>query len=135
MTASTLANEFATDTMGLILRIERRRLGPTVRAIFDAAEAGNVTVYVPAMVFAEVLYLSEKQKIDISLSDVAEHLTQHPKYQAYPMSFAVVQTAAQITDIRELHDRLIAGTARLLDRALITNDPIIQASAFVQTVW
>ena len=135
MTDSTLANEFATDTMGLVLRIERRRPGPAARAIFDAAEAGNVTVYVPAMVFAEILYLSEKRKIDISLSDVAEHLRQHPNYQEYPMSFAVVRTAAQITDIRELHDRLIAGTARLLDRALITNDPMIQASAFVQTVW
>jgi predicted nucleic acid-binding protein len=87
------------------------------------------------MVSAEILYLSEKRKIDISLSDVAAHLRQHPKYQEYPMSFAVVRTAEQITDIRELHDRLIAGTARLLDRALITNDPMIQASAFVQTVW
>jgi predicted nucleic acid-binding protein len=135
MTDSTLTNEFAMDTMGLVLRIERRRLGSTVRVIFDAAEAGHVTVYVPAMVFADILYLSEKRKIDMSLRDVAEHLTQHPKYQVYPMNVAVVQTAAQITDIRELHDRLIAGTARLLDRALITNDPIIQASAFVQTVW
>ena len=71
-------------------------LGSTVRAIFDAAEAGHVTVYVPAMVFAEILYLSEKRKIDMSLSDVAEHLAQHPKYQAYPMNVAVVQTAAQI---------------------------------------
>jgi predicted nucleic acid-binding protein len=87
------------------------------------------------MVFAEILYLSEKRKSDMSLSDVAEHLAQHPKYQAYPMNVAVAQTAVQITDIRELHDRLIAGTARLLDRALITNDPIIQAPAFVQTVW
>jgi predicted nucleic acid-binding protein len=51
------------------------------------------------------------------------------------MSFAVVQSAAQITDIRELHDRLIAGTARLLDLDLITNDPTIQASDLVRTVW
>jgi len=27
------------------------------------------------------------------------------------MSFAVIQAAAHITDIPELHDRLIAGTA------------------------
>jgi hypothetical protein len=47
----------------------------------------------------------------------------------------VLQSAAQITDIRELHDRLIAATARLLDVALITNDPVIHASAFVKTVW
>ncbi|MFQ6120855.1 MAG: PIN domain-containing protein, partial [Methanosarcinales archaeon] len=89
----------------------------------------------PAMVFAEILYLSEKQRISISLSEVADYLKKHPYYKEYPMSFAVIQSAAQITDIRELHDRLIAGTARLLNLDLITNDPIIQASAFVRTIW
>ena len=51
------------------------------------------------------------------------------------MSRAVIEAAAQITDIRELHDRLIAATARWLKVALITNNPVIQGSAFVNTVW
>ena len=51
------------------------------------------------------------------------------------MSLAVIKASEQITDIRELHDRLIAGTARLLDLELITNDPAIQESSFVKTVW
>ena len=51
------------------------------------------------------------------------------------MSVAVVQSAAQMFDIPELHDRLIAGTACLCDVALMTHDPVIQASASVKTVW
>lgn len=122
--------------MALVLRIERRKLGPTVKSIFNAVElGGKVTVYVPTMVFAEILYLSEKQKISISLNEVADYLSRHTNYKEYPLSFAVIQSVSQITDIRELHDRLIAGTARLLNLDLITNDPIIQASAFVKTVW
>ena len=39
--------------------------------------------------------------------------------------------ASEITDIHELHDRLIAATARYLDLPLITNDPVIRASEFV----
>ena len=74
MTSSTLASEFVTDTMGLVLRIEQRRLPPPVKAIFDAVESGNATVYVPSMVFAEILYLSEKQRIGLSLRAVAEHI-------------------------------------------------------------
>jgi len=58
MTSSTLASEFVTDTMGLVLHIEQRRLPPPVKAIFDAVESGNATVYVPTMVFAEILYLT-----------------------------------------------------------------------------
>ena len=135
MSASTPASEFVTDTMGLVLRIEHRQLGPVARSIFEAAESGAATVYVPALVFAEILYLSEKQRIGISLETVENYLNQYPNYKEYPMSFAVIESAAQITDIRELHDRLIAGTAHLLGLDLITNDPIIQSSAFVKTVW
>lgn len=135
MTNFIPASEFVADTMSIVLRIERRKLSSTVKSIFDSVESGNATVYMPAMVFAEILYLSEKQKISISLREVAEYLKRYPNYKEYPMSFAVAQSAAQITDIRELHDRLIAGTARLINLDLITNDAIIQASAFVKTVW
>jgi predicted nucleic acid-binding protein len=121
--------------MGLILRIEQRKSGPTSKAVFDSVESGNATVYVPALVFAEILYLSEKQRIRLSLQEVSDYLKQFPNCKVYPMDFAVIQSSAQITDIRELHDRLIAGTARLLNLDLITNDPIIQASSFVKTAW
>ena len=135
MTSSTPASEFVTDTMGLILLIERRKLGSTVRAIFDSVESGKATVYVPALVLAEILYLSEKSRIQASLSAVTDFLRRFPFYKEYPLDLAVIQAAAQITDIPELHDRLIAGTTRLLNLELVTNDPVIQASAFVQTVW
>ena len=135
MTNSTPTSEFVTDTMGLILRVERRKLSTTVRSIFSLVESGNVVVYVPAMVFAEILYLSEKQRISASLGAVADHLRQFSNYREYPMVFAVAQSAAEIVDIPELHDRLIAGTARLLNLDLITNDKTIQASTFVRTIW
>ncbi len=135
MSNSIPANEYVTDTMGLVLRIEKRKLGSMARIVFDAAEAGKATVYVPGMVFAEILYLSEKRRIGLSLQDIADHLKRFPNYKEFPMSFAVIQATAAIDDIPELHDRLIAATARLLNLPLITNDPIIQASVFLHTVW
>lgn len=132
---STPANEYVTDTMGLVLRIEKRKLSSTARNIFDAAEAGTAAIYVPGMVFAEMLYLSEKRRIGLSLQDIADFLKRFPNYKEFPTSFAVIQSTAAIDDIPELHDRLIAATARLLNVPLITNDPIIQASTFLHTVW
>jgi predicted nucleic acid-binding protein len=121
--------------MGLVLRIERRKLNQKVKSIFDSVEFGNTVVYVPAIVFAEILYLSEKQRIRTSIDRIQDYLKQYPNYKEYPLNFAVIQSAAEITDIPELHDRLIAATARRLNRELITNDSVIQASAFVTTVW
>ncbi len=37
--------------------------------------------------------------------------------------------------IPELHDRLIAGTAKYLQKELITNDPVIAKSKHVKTIW
>jgi predicted nucleic acid-binding protein len=135
MTNAIPMNEFVTDTVGVVLRIEGRKLEPKTKSIFDLVESGNGTIYIPALVFAEILYLSEKRKIGVSLGDIADYLKQYQNYKQYPLSLAVVESAAQITDIRELHDRLIAGTARLLNLDLITNDPVIQASTFVRTIW
>jgi len=135
MTDSTPATEFVADTVGLVLRLEKRKMGSAAQSVFDSVESGNAVVYIPTLVFAEILYLSEKRRISASLQDVANYLKQHPNCKEYPMSFAVVQSAAQITDVRELHDRLIAGVARLLGLELITNDLSIQTSSFVKTVW
>lgn len=135
MTNSPRANEFVTDTVGLISRIERRKMGKAAKMVFESVESGNAVVHIPAMVLAEILYLSEKKRIGVSLKDVSDYLRPFPNYKPYPMNQAVVETSAQITDIRELHDRLIAGTARLLDLTLISCDPLIQASAFVKTLW
>ncbi|NOT57049.1 MAG: PIN domain-containing protein [Deltaproteobacteria bacterium] len=135
MSSVTPASDFVTDTMGLVLRLEQRRLGQQAKAIFEAVESGAATVHIPAFVLAEILYLSEKRRISISLQTVADHCERFSHYKELPLSFAIVQSAAEITDIPELHDRLIAGTARSLSLDLITNDPVIQASAFVRTVW
>ena len=65
MTSSTRANEFVTDTMGLVLRIEQRRLPPPVKAIFDAVESGNgalarTLVLVMSVVALSILALANR---------------------------------------------------------------------------
>jgi len=60
-----------------------------------------------------------------------EKLMQSENYQFEPLSLEILKTAAEITDIPELHDRLIAATARHLDIPIITNDPEILNSSFV----
>ncbi|HEX8396126.1 MAG TPA: PIN domain-containing protein [Pyrinomonadaceae bacterium] len=128
-------NEFVADTMAIVLHLEKRKSGTNVKQILTDAENGNAVVHVPAIVFAEILYLSEKKRIVLTLSDVENHLSKFPNFRSQELSFEIVKTAETITDIPELHDRLIAATAKHLGLKLITNDPKIQNSAFVKTVW
>ena len=131
----TLADEYVTDTMALILHLENRKSSQTVKTIFDSADQGNTAIYIPTMVFAEILYLTERQRITLNLFDVEKHLKSFQNYKESPMSFEIVKNAVQIKDIPELHDRLIASTANHLNLEFITNDPKIQASQLVNTVW
>lgn len=128
-------NEYVSDTMAIVLHLEKRKSSPTAKQIMNEAENGNAIVHIPAIVLAEILYLSEKKRISLTLTDVRNHLKNFSNFRACPLSFEIIEAAEQITDIPELHDRLIAATAKHLNLELITNDPKIQNSAFVKTVW
>jgi predicted nucleic acid-binding protein len=130
-----LADEYVTDTMALILHLENRKSSQSVKQIFDSADSGKTTIYIPTIVFAEIFYLAEKQRISLNLHEVEKHLNSFQTYKEVPLNFEIIKNAQQITDIPELHDRLIASTASFLKLALITNDPKIENSQFVNTIW
>lgn len=135
MTKLSLAAEYVADTVGLILYLEKRKSGAAAEQIFDAAENAGVVIHIPAMVFAEILYLSEKKRISTNLTSAFQLLGNSPNFKELPLNADVIKTAARITDIPELHDRIISAGAANLNLELITNDPKIQSSKFVRTIW
>lgn len=135
MTDSTHVNKYVTNTMGLVLRIEKRQMSDNAKKVFVDAETSNTVIFIPAIVLAEILYLSERNRITISLKDIADYMKLFPNYKEFPLSFEGIKKTMEITDIKELHDRLIAGAGLLLNVPVITNDPVIQASEFVNTLW
>ncbi len=135
MSSYILAAEYVADTVALVLYLEKRKTGTIAGQIFDSAETAATIIYIPAMVFAEILYLSEKKRITATLTDALDLVKTSPNFRELPMNGDVIKTAAQIADIPELHDRIISASARFLNLELITNDAKIQNSNFVRTVW
>ena len=135
MSNASPTNDYVVDTVALILRLERRAMGSKARDAFNAMEQGGARLYVPAMVFAEILYLAQRKRITATLDDVNQYVQGFADCYETPLNFAVVSTADAITDIPELHDRLIAATAIHLKAPLITNDARIHASLHLRTLW
>jgi predicted nucleic acid-binding protein len=135
MISVTRTNKFVVDTVALILRLEKRKMGDNARAVFADLESGKAMLYVPSIVFAEILYLSERNRISLSLQTVRDYMQRFPGCQEYPLTFDVVEAARSITDIPELHDRLIAATASYTHFPLITNDLTITTSNHIQVIW
>ncbi len=124
-------DSFVTDTQALVkFMMGKKVINDRSHQVFLSADKAQSTIIIPAIVLMEVLYLFEKSRIDISLFQT-EDLLRSQNYQFEPLSLEILKTASEITDIPELHDRLIAATARYLDIPLITNDPVIRASEFV----
>ena len=126
---------FVVDTMAIVLWMEKRKLPQKVKTIFFEAEKSTVSLYVPAMVLVEIGYLSEKGRIQTTLYEVFSYLDKHVSIIMHETNSDIIKTAFQITDIPELHDRIIAASGRLLNLPVITNDPKIIASEFVETLW
>ncbi len=130
-----MKNSYVTDTVALVLRLEKRRMGSKAKQIFIEAESGLSLIYIPAMVLAEIGYLAERKKIDANLRLVENYCQQFESLFFEPITKEIIFRSFEIDDIPELHDRLIAATAYVRNIPLITNDAIIAASRFVSTVW
>ena len=130
-----MKNNFVADTMALILRLEKRKLNRKVKTIFEGAENEDGGIIIPAMVLAEVGYLAERGKIETNLEDVKKYCAKYKSIVIEPITEEVIEKAFEIDDIPELHDRIIAGTTLVKGFALITNDPIISSSRFVEVIW
>ncbi len=130
-----MSRDFAADTMALVLRLERRRLPLSVKQIFEEIERGEGALSIPAMVLAEIGYLSERKRIDTNLQEVLAYCDTHSNVTVASLSQEVLIRSFAIDDIPELHDRLIAGTAATMKIPLLTNDPLMTNSRYLTVVW
>lgn len=124
-------SSYVTDTMALVkFMMGKKVINKASHEAFKSAEKGKGVIIIPAIVLMEILYLFEKNRIPVSLLQT-ENLIESDNYQFEPLSLEILKTGSEITDIPELHDRLIAATARHLGLPIITNDPDISSSKFL----
>ena len=125
-------SNYVTDTQALVkFMMGKKVINDASHQTYLSADEGKATIIIPAVVLMEVLYLFEKNRIQIGLLQT-EDLMESQNYRFEPLSFEILKTASEIDDIPELHDRLIAATAKYFDLPIITNDPVIKRSRFVQ---
>ncbi len=128
-------DSYVTDTMAFVLRLEKRKMTKKAKAIYEDAEKGNAWIFIPAMVLAEIGYLSDRNKIDTNLKEAKAYCQKSSTVQVEPITEEIIYQSFKIEDIPELHDRIIAGTAYLKNLEIITNDPMMANSRYVATIW
>jgi predicted nucleic acid-binding protein len=124
-------DNFVTDTQALVkFMMGKKAINDRSFNAYQSADKGLAIIIIPAVVLMEILYLFEKHRIDVGLLHTKE-LIKSRNYQFEPLSFDILMTASNINDIPELHDRLIAATAKYLG-LLFTSNPFRLLRSWIQ---
>lgn len=111
------------------------RLSSTAAGIFSMADAGNAVLIVPAIVAAEVYYLSVKTGQPLPPSDLLQVIDTSDSLTLSDLGRTQLEMLDRLPEIPEMHDRLIAAEALALGVPVVTRDPVIAASPQVQSIW
>lgn len=109
------------------------RLSVRAKEILRSAERGEVTLVIPTIVLAEIQRISERRITSVSVPQILLRFGRIPNLVIAPFNFETFQEMARLSPELELHDRIIAATARVYGATLITRDATL--TTLVETVW
>lgn len=116
---------YVTDTHALVwYMIDDPDLSTKARQIFKEVDSGQDHIFIPCIVFFEVLYLIEKRKILIDFDRFIEMVLSSWNYRVEPLCLPIIERSSMIPRerISDPWDRLIAATSLYLGIPLITRD-------------
>ena len=127
---------YVVDTHALWWHLDSsERLSRTASDIFQKATSGEVTIVVPAIVVAELHYLSIKLGRRITPSEVIDAIRVARGFEFSDLGRAQLEKLDDLQEIPEMHDRLIAAESLVLDAPVITRDRAFSNSSQIETVW
>ena len=113
-------------------------LTASARQFMDDAAASGAGIVVSPISLAEILYLTEKNRLPASVYDELRDALTNPDYviEEAPFNMEIVDAMRQIprTDVPDMPDRIVAATAIYFGVPVISRDGKIRASN-VRTIW
>ena len=103
--------------------------------IFREAEDADVEVLIPTIVLAELLYLSERKKIPISMAEMLKRIHKSSGFVIVPFDWQIFKIMQHLPTELEIHDRIIAATAKIYGGKVITKDEQLRNTISVESFF
>ena len=132
---------YVTDTHAIIWHVtDDPKLSPAAKKVFEETDSGRDRVFIPCIVFFELLYLTEKRKVSIDFNSFVAAISSSENYKVEPLCLPIIEKIRAIPrdEVPDPWDRLIAATSLHLRLPLITRDRTIQKIARkvgIEIVW
>ncbi len=127
--------QYLLDTVALIRHFTGRgRIGPTASLILDSVEDSGDSLVISVISLMEIMYLSEKNRIEINLAETLDITDSSSDYIITDLNPDILKVAETV-DFRELHDRLILAAAKWLGIKIISSDGEFDDVEGIEVVW
>ena len=103
--------------------------------VFRMAESGDATILVPAIVVAELNFLSMKVGDPVPVQELFDRLSSLGWSELKPLGRTQLEYLDRLPEVSEMHDKLIAAEAIIEGVPLVTSDRVLRASPHVETIW
>jgi len=127
---------YVADTHALFWYLENPdRLSLAADAVFRLAAAGGALIVVPAIVVADLFYLTAKAGFPILPSDLLSRINASREFAFSELGQDQLEAMESIAGVTEMHDRLIAAEAMVRQAPVISRDEVLQRSKVVDVIW
>lgn len=124
--------QYLLDTVILIRHFtEIGKLGKKAQEILNSRDN---TFIISVISLMEILYLSEKRRINIDLIETLNKIELSSLYQIVDLTPDILVVANDL-HFYELHDRLILSTAKWLDIPIISSDEKFKSVDGIKVFW
>ncbi|MDI6631243.1 MAG: PIN domain-containing protein [Bacillota bacterium] len=111
-----------------------QRLKPQIRERIDEIRNRGGRLLIPTIVLAEALNIAEKDRVRFDFTALYRLLQEEPEFEIVGFGPEILEETMRLKGIPEIHDRIIAATARFYGAGILTKDRIICESGEVETI-
>ncbi|MCI2425219.1 type II toxin-antitoxin system VapC family toxin [Candidatus Acetothermia bacterium] len=128
---------FVTDTHSLVWHVTGDpKLSARAKGVFRKVDNFEDYIFIPCIVFFELLYLVEKKRIAVDFDNFLAMVSSSKNYRIEPLCLPIIEKSRGIPRERvaDPWDRLIAATSQYLNFPLITRDETLRETG-LEVIW
>ncbi len=131
---------YVTDTHALVWYMENDpKLSQEAKSIFQKVDNMQEYIFIPCIVFFELLYLTEKKKIVADFDRFLAMVSASKNYKIEPLCLPIIEKSRRIPRemVKDPWDRLIIATSMHLKFPLITRDESLRNAreTGLEVIW
>jgi PIN domain nuclease of toxin-antitoxin system len=127
---------FVADTHALLWWFsDSSKISATASQIFEQCERGGNIIFIPSIVVAELLSIFDKNRVSFNFKNLFKKIRTSENFVLIALDYPILEKMIALKEVPELHDKIIASTAKYLKVPIITKDRVLQSLPSIRTVW